>query len=129
VGHRDIFLTSLGRVGVPARGGVVHGFGGDTSWGRALVKLGLYLGLGPALTRPSRAKLQKAAQELPLDRFLVETDAPDQRLSGALGFGRPADLAEVCRTLATLRGSSAEQVATVTAESARALYGLEPADF
>lgn len=129
VGYRDLFLKSLARVGVPARGGVVHGFGGDTSWGRALTKLGFHLGLGPSITRQSRAKLRGAAAELPIERLLLETDAPDQRPSGVVGFGRPKDLVEVCHTLATLRGCPMEEVAMRTTESARRLYGLSATDF
>jgi TatD DNase family protein len=129
VGHREAFLNSLKRVGVPTRGGVVHGFGGDTGWGRALVKLGLHLGLGPAITRESRAKLRAAAAELPVERLLIETDAPDQRPSGRVGIGRPADLLEVCRALGALRGCSMQEIARRTEQSARALYGLKRADF
>jgi len=133
VGLTKELLESLGRVGLPERGGVVHGFSGDASWARALISRGLRLGIGVGACKPAFKKLRSALVELPLDRLLLETDAPDQGLDG--GPGRPLDLLEVRDAIASLKGISKEIVAEVTTSSAREFYGVvetpivEPARF
>lgn len=117
---RDAFLSSLGRVGVPAAGGVVHGFSGDAAWARALTDRGLHLGIGPALLRRGREGLQRVVAETPLEHLLVETDAPDQGIDGARG--RPADLARVVAEVARLRDQDPLAVGQATAENARRLF-------
>lgn len=124
VGHQEAFLRSLERVGVPDAGGVVHGFGGDSAFGRALVKRGLLLGVGVAVTYEARKKVARAVRDLALDRLLLETDAPDQKLWGAEGAGVPADLAVVCQAVARLTGASPEVVAETTERTTRALFRL-----
>jgi TatD DNase family protein len=147
VGAREQLLGALERVGLPSAGGVVHGFGGDLDWGRALIRRGLLLGIGCALTRPGRERLREAARVLPLEALLVETDAPDhhperpasaEQHGGSSGEtalearprraerGTPRDLVEVVGALAELRGLSPEVVAAATAASARRLLGLAP---
>lgn len=123
VGAEHQFMQCIERVGLSAAGGVVHGFSGAESWARALIQRGLHLGIGMAITRPNREKLRRVVSQLPLDRLLVETDAPDQaphRLER--GEGRPIHLLDVCRSLAELRSEELSVVQAVTAENARRLF-------
>ena len=124
VGCQAEMLASLARVGLPDAGGVVHGFGGDVGFGRALIQRGLHLGIGPAITDVRRKKVRAAAAELPLDRLLIETDAPDQFLSGESPPGRPVDLLAVCRELSHLRNRPPEEVGAFTERAARTLFRL-----
>lgn len=125
VGAEHQFMQCIERVGLSAAGGVVHGFSGDESWARVLIQRGLHLGMGLSITRPNRKKLRRAVTNLPLDRLLVETDAPDQAPHGLdRGEGRPIHLVEVCRTLAELRGEELSLVQAATTESARRLFAL-----
>lgn len=59
-------------------GGVVHCFCGDVKTMREYVKLGLHLGIGGSLLKEdiASAGLRNAVKEAPLDRLIVETDAP-----------------------------------------------------
>jgi TatD DNase family protein len=124
VGYREEFLRVLQRVGLSEAGGVVHGFGGDATWARALVSRGLLLGVGVSVTYESRKKLQSAVRETALDRLVLETDAPDQRPPGVKRAGVPADIVAVCCAVAELIGSSPEVVAETTYGTARALFRL-----
>lgn len=126
VGHREAFLRSIERVGLPDACGVVHGFNGDAAWGRALVSRGLLLGVGFSVMYESRKKLRGALREIALDRFLLETDAPDQKPAGADRAGVPADLVAVASAVAQVVGALPSVVAEETEHSARALFGLRP---
>lgn len=59
-------------------GGVVHCFNGDAKAAMAYVELGLHLGIGGSLLQPEERSgpLVEAVRQIPLERLLVETDAP-----------------------------------------------------
>jgi TatD DNase family protein len=60
---------------------------------------------------------------VPLDRLLVETDAPDQTpVSRRPARNEPAFLVEIVRALAQIRGESEEALARATSENARRLF-------
>ena len=101
--------------------GVVHGYSGAAELVPRYLALGLSLSFGPSVTRPRARKVREAARRVPLDRLLVETDAPDQRVSGERG--EPAELVQVIDALASLRGETAEAIARATTENARRLFG------
>ncbi len=122
-------LQSLRRVGVPRAGGVVHGFSGSLPVARDYMALGLHVGIGCQVTSSLSRRMREAAAALPLERLVVETDAPDQRpreADGAAGEarpGRPTDLVRVIAAVAELRGLSTAEVGRATAQNACALFG------
>ncbi len=126
VGVQTEFLGALKRVGVSDVGGVVHGFSGDLGWAKALMKLGLFLGVGAGIVAPARDRLRVTVSQLPLEHIVVETDAPDGR------FGRtaqqagirsePEDVRLVVSRLSELLGLDAAVVAGKTAENASRLF-------
>ncbi len=56
--------------------GVVHCFSGSTEMAKEILKLGMYIGIGGVVTFKNARKLVEVAQMLPMDRLLLETDAP-----------------------------------------------------
>jgi TatD DNase family protein len=125
VGLQAEFLSSLKRAGMPRAGGVVHGFVGAVDWGRALMDRGFHLGIGVAITDDRRSKLASAVTELPLERLLIETDAPDQSPAGKKGAGVPGDLLLVRDAIARIRGTRPQEIAEHSEKSARALFRVE----
>jgi TatD DNase family protein len=123
VGARQEFQGCLARVGVPPRGGVVHSFAGDSAWAKFLIKQGFFLGVGPTILREDARRLRATVAEIPIERLLVETDAPDQRPSGQ-SRGVPTDLALVVEALAALRQTDPGELGKQTAENARRLFSL-----
>jgi TatD DNase family protein len=118
-------LRVLREEGLPERGGVVHSFSGAKDFALALVKLGLHVSFCGTLAFPQSRRLREAASVVPLERLLIETDAPDQAPPPYRGTpNRPEHLPIVAQALADVRGLSFAEVARVTRENAFKLFGL-----
>lgn len=109
---------------IPGRG-VVHSFAGSEQQANRLIDLGYYLSFGGPVTYPRANRLRKLVQKLPLERILLETDAPDQPLFNHQGQrNEPAYLPLVLQTLAELRQDSPENIAAVTTQNSVELFNL-----
>jgi TatD DNase family protein len=107
--------------------GILHCFGGDPKVARRALALGLHLGLGGVLTFKNARSLQETAQTLPLDRVVLETDAPyltPMPHRGRVKRNEPCYLPFVARHLAALRSLSEEEIAALTSRNATALLRL-----
>ncbi len=90
--------------GLPKKGGIVHSFNGNWSQARAFLDRDLYLSLGGPLTHPRNKNLRSAAALIPLERVLIESDAPDQApYMYPGGLNRPTSIQMVAGELAILR--------------------------
>lgn len=122
-GAFDALLADLAEAG-PTRG-VVHAFSRGPELARRCLDLGLHLGLGGAVTRPRAERARRTAAMAPLDRIVLETDAPDLDLDGVPeGHNEPANVARVAEALAGIRGASPEEIAAATTRNARELFRL-----
>lgn len=96
----------------------------STQWlAEESIKIGGYISLSGILTFKNAKEIQATAKELPLERLLVETDAP--YLSPAPHRGKrnePAFTKHVCDYLAQLKGVSAEEAAAQTTANFFALF-------
>lgn len=113
--HSDI-VRCIKRIGL-STGGIVHAFSGSIEEANHYIQLGFKLGFGGALTYDSARRLRALASQLPLSCLVIETDAPDMLPSQYrdMPHNHPANLPLILDTLATLRQTSA-------AELARALW-------
>jgi len=99
-------------------GGIMHCFSGGPAEARRALDLGFYLSFGGIVTYPKAAEVHEAARLVPLDRILIETDAP--YLAPAPRRGKrnePALIVHTAQRLAQLRGESFETVAQATTEN------------
>lgn len=96
-------------------GGVIHCFTGGHELARRTLGLGFYLSFSGILTFPRAETIREVAKAAPIDRILVETDAPFLAPKPHRGKrNEPAMVVEVARALALLRGESLETVARAT---------------
>lgn len=109
----------------PGLTGVVHCFSGTLLLARKLVELGWYLGITGAVTFPKATDLQTIVRDIPLERLLLETDAPYLAPQSHRGQrNEPSYLGEVTATIATLKNIEAAVVAEQTTANARKLFKL-----
>ena len=121
----------------PARklGGVIHCFYGSWETAQQYLKLGYHVGIGGSVLQPEEraGELWRAIEQIPLDRILVETDAPfilpycKDVISGkALRRARNTSLIlpAVIQKISELKGLSAAQVEDATANNAIRLFQL-----
>lgn len=107
-------------------GGVIHSYSGNLEMARAYVDMGFYLGIGGMVTFPDVKKILRVVEEIPLERLLLETDAP--YLAPVPRRGERNDsrnLQYVAEKIAQLKGITAEEVARVTGENACRLFQVE----
>ncbi|HAA46808.1 MAG: TatD DNase family protein [Halomonas sp. 54_146] len=120
----DKVVKRLRQLALP-KAGLIHAFSGSIEQAVAFLGLGFKLGVGGAVTYERANRLRRTIKALPDDAFVLETDSPDMPLSGYQGMrNEPCRVAEVCNVVATLRGQTAEQVASQSSATASTLFGL-----
>lgn len=104
--------------------GVFHCFTGDREMARAALDIGFYLSFAGILTFPKAAELREVARMAPADRVLAETDSPYLAPVPLRGKrNEPAYVTRVVETLAQVRGTSREMMASEVAQNFHALFG------
>lgn len=106
--------------------GVLHCFSGSPETAEEILKLGMYIGLGGALTFKNARKAVEVAQMLPLDRLLLETDCPymapvpfrgKRNYSGYIPY--------IAEKIAEIKGIDTQTVLDITSENAKKLFDLK----
>jgi TatD DNase family protein len=111
-------------------GGVAHCFTGGKAELADYLGLGLHVGItGWACDERRGIELREALPEIPLDRLLIETDAPyllprDMLPRPKSRRNEPSFLPHIAAAVARLRGESLEAVAAATTRNAIALFAL-----
>ena len=107
-------------------GGILHCFTSTLDDARRGLEMGFLISFAGNSTYPKAANLREVAKALPLDKILIETDAPFLAPQPYRGKrNEPAYVAEVAKAIATVRDLPAERVASVTAENFRRFFGLD----
>jgi TatD DNase family protein len=100
--------------------GIMHCFTGNFAQAEQSLALGFYLSFGGVVTFPKATELHEAARAVPLDRILLETDAPYLAPVPQRGKrNEPAFIVHTARRLAELRGVTVEEIARATTENFR----------
>jgi len=107
---------------------VLHCFTGGLALAERGLELGLYISFSGILTFKKSLALREIAKAVPLERLLVETDAPYLAPGRYRGKrNEPAYVVETARELAALKGISLEELARATTENFLRLYSKVPA--
>ena len=106
--------------------GVLHCYSGSTEMAKEVLKLGMYIGLGGAVTFKNAVKPVEVAEMLPLDRLLLETDCPYMAPVPMRGKrNNSAYISHVAEKIADIRGISPDELLSITAENTRKLFGIK----
>lgn len=106
--------------------GVVHCFSGSREMAEEIVKLGLYIGLGGAVTFKNARRPIEVAEYLPLERLLLETDAP--YMTPVPFRGKRCDSAHIAYTaekIAEVKGIDVQELIDICSENAKRLFGIK----
>lgn len=105
--------------------GVLHCFSGSVEMMREAVALGMYIGLGGAVTFKNARRPLEVAAAVPLDRLLLETDAPYMAPVPCRGHRCDSRMiAHTAAVIAAVRGVAVDDLLHHTAENARRLFGI-----
>ncbi|RMH62944.1 MAG: TatD family deoxyribonuclease [Zetaproteobacteria bacterium] len=121
----DDVLRVLREEGVPA-GGVMHCFSSTRETAAAALDLGMHISFSGNVTFKRNEALREVAAYVPLDRLLVETDAP--YLAPVPHRGKrnePTMVRHVAQCVAEARGMAVEALAEATTRNACALFQLD----
>jgi len=118
-------LSILSREKADEVGGVIHCFSGGPDMAEKALDLGFYISFSGTLTFPKAEGLRRIAASIPLDRILIETDAPYLAPVPLRGKrNEPAYVHHTAQKLADLRGLSLDEIARITAQNACRLFGI-----
>lgn len=103
--------------------GVMHSFSGDITVAQQAFELGLLIGFTGPVTFKKADALREVARAVPIDRFVIETDAPFLTPEPRRGRrNEPAYVHHIAERIATLRDLSIEELAEQTTANAMRLF-------
>ncbi len=104
---------------------IIHCFGSGPAFAEQCLEIGCHISFAGNLTYPKAAELREAAKVVPMDRLLVETDAPYLAPQPRRGKrNEPAYTTFTCETLAEIKGVSFGDMATATTRNAMRVFGV-----
>jgi TatD DNase family protein len=108
-------------------GGILHCFTGSVEHARRALDMGFMISFAGNITFPKAQPIRDAAQMVPVERMLIETDSPYLAPIPHRGQrNEPAFVTEVARQIGELRGLSAEQVGSQTTQNFYRFFELAP---
>ncbi len=105
--------------------GVVHCFSGSAEMAREIVKLGMYIGMGGAVTFKNARRPVEVMEYIPLDRLLLETDAP--YMTPVPFRGQRCDSAHIAYTaekIAGIKKMDVQKLIDICNENSKELFGI-----
>jgi len=107
------------------RRGVVHSFSGDVALAWDYINLGFHIGIGGVVTYDKTKRLQGVVDALPMEKILLETDAPYLTPAPHRGTrNNSMHLTYVASVISEIKGVPYETVCAQTSENARLLFGI-----
>lgn len=120
---REDTMTILENEDAEKAGGIIHCFTENWDTAKRALDIGFYISLSGIVTFKNAKELQDVAKKLPLDRILIETDAPYLAPVPHRGkTNKPVFVKHVAEFLAELRGDSVENIASTTTANFQRLF-------
>lgn len=120
---QDRVLKYLRRYRV--KGGIAHAFNGSAQQADEFLRLGFALGFGGAMTYSGSQRIRRLAANVPLERIVLESDAPDIPPAWApISRNEPSNVARFAAVLAQLRDMKIDEIAQITTNAAEAIFSL-----
>lgn len=108
--------------------GVLHCYSGSVEMAKEILKMGMYIGLGGAVTFKNAIKPVEVAQMIPLDRLLLETDCPYMAPVPMRGKrNNSAYISYVAEKIADIKNIQVHDLLDITSENAMNLFNIRNA--
>lgn len=121
--HRELRANDNPLADTP---GVLHSYNGNLETAQKAIALNFYIGVTGPVTYKNAEEKRKIIEQLPLDRLLIETDAPFLTPVPHRGKrNEPAFVSYIADKIAEIHRTTREQVAQITAKNAVHLFGWE----
>jgi len=121
----DEILKIVGKRGHGSRIGVIHCFSGDYKLAMSFIELGWYISIPGTVTYKNALNVQEVAAKIPIERLLIETDAPFLSPFPFRGKrNEPFFIRHTAEKIARLRDMDLDQLAVNTSLNAKTLFGL-----
>lgn len=105
--------------------GVIHSFSGDAAMAELVLELGFYIGVSGPVSYPNAEKARAVVRAVPLERLLIETDAPYLAPQAKRGKrNEPAYVRYVAEAIAAAKSLNVEQVIEQTARNAHDVFHI-----
>ncbi|MUK88085.1 YchF/TatD family DNA exonuclease [Ornithinibacillus sp. L9] len=119
-------IDILQEEGAKQVGGIMHCYNDSVRYVQTCLDMNFYISLGGPVTFKNAPLPKEVAVEVPLDRLLVETDAPFLAPHPNRGKrNEPAYVTLVAEKIAELRGLSFEEISDITTRNAFTLFGIK----
>lgn len=106
-------------------GGVIHCYSYGWDMAKIYLDMGFYLGIGGVVTFKNGKKLKDVVEKAPMERLVLETDAPYLSPEPYRGQRNSSDyLTYVASQIAELKGMTPEEVIRITEENAKKMYRI-----
>lgn len=106
--------------------GVFHCYTGSAEFAKKLLDIGFYISFTGVLTFKNARKSVEAAEIIPMDRLLIETDCPYMAPEPHRGKrNEPKYVRYVAEKLAQIKGLSVDEIAKITADNTKRLFGIK----
>lgn len=107
--------------------GIIHCFSGDYGMARKCLDMGFYISIPGTITFKNSHQLRDVVKKVPMNRLLVETDAPfltPQQKRG--GRNEPAYVMYTALRIAEIKGVPVEEVEEITYKNTLDVFGIKP---
>lgn len=104
---------------------IFHCFSGDLEFAKKCINSGYYIAIGGVVTFKNAKDLKEVSKNIPLDRILLETDAPYLAPVPYRGkLNSPKYLKYIAQEIANLQNKDVEEVKQVTTQNAKRIFGI-----
>ena len=107
-------------------GGIMHCFSGSIETAKECMEMNFYISFGGPVTFKNAKNVKEVAAAIPVERLLIETDCPYLTPHPFRGKrNEPGHVKLVAEELAILKGLSYEELANITMENAKKVFGID----
>ncbi|MFC4811885.1 TatD family hydrolase [Paenibacillus sp. GCM10023250] len=123
--HEDV-VRILREEGASEVGGIMHCYSGSWETAKQCLEMNFYISFGGPLTFQNARVPKEVMAKVPLDRLLIETDAPYLAPHPHRGKRNESSFVRlVANTMAEISGKSVEEIAEITTENAKRCFGIQ----